>query len=105
MQKELHQKHPKQLENDYIHEIASIGWLVSGKLFAETKGLAIAIQDQVVFTRNYRKHIIKQNIDDSCRRCFCSSETVFHILSSCSVLVSTDYSERHKPSLILFILI
>ncbi|KAL3286787.1 hypothetical protein HHI36_001281 [Cryptolaemus montrouzieri] len=96
MQKKLHGKHPKELKTDYIDEIASNRWLVSGELFAETEGLAITIQDQVVSTRNNRKHIIKQNIHDSCRRCFCPSETVFHILSSCSVLASTDYLERHN---------
>jgi hypothetical protein len=35
--------------------------LHKGQLYAETEGFATATQDQVINTRNYLKHVIKDN--------------------------------------------
>lgn len=56
----------------------------------------IAIQDQVIETRNYQKHIIKTPLSsDLCRRCNSSSETIQHITGACRAIVQTDYKHRH----------
>lgn len=57
----------------------------------------IAIQDQVINTRNYRKYILKDSTlgNDLCRRCHLSSETIQHITSGCKAIAQTDYKHRH----------
>ena len=57
----------------------------------------MAIQDGVVKTRNYQKHIMKdsQISSDMCRLCGKQSETIQHISSSCQKLAAPEYKERH----------
>jgi hypothetical protein len=73
-------------------------WLCKGQLYAETEGFAIAIQDQVINTKNYLKHVIEDNsvINDKCRRCKNQQETTEHITSGCSLLAPTEYTHRHN---------
>lgn len=73
-------------------------WLRKSSLFAETEGFVIAIQDQVIATRNYQKHIEKKDIGDSCRLCHHMPETIQHITSSCSILANSDYLHRHNTA-------
>jgi hypothetical protein len=71
-------------------------WLCKGQLYAETEGSAIAIQDQIINTKNYLKHVIRDNsvIDDKCRRCKNQQETTEHITSGCSLLAPNEYTHR-----------
>lgn len=57
----------------------------------------LAIQDQVIDTRNYRKHIIHDRTmaSDMCRQCQNSSETIQHITGACRSLAQSDYKHRH----------
>ena len=57
----------------------------------------LAIQDQIVATRNYRKYIIKDpnQPTDLCRHCNNASETIQHITGACKSLAQTDYKHRH----------
>lgn len=57
-----------------------------------------AIQDQVINTRGYRKHILKESQlpDDRCRKCRLQAETIQHITSACKLLAQTDYLHRHN---------
>jgi ribosomal protein L37E len=72
-------------------------WLTNAALFAETEGFLIAIQDQVILTRNYKKYILKQpNIDEMCRRCGKELETIQHITAACEQLAPTKYIRRHN---------
>ncbi|CAG4948141.1 unnamed protein product [Colias eurytheme] len=96
-QKELHGRHLKELEKSYIDLQASNEWLKKGYLFPETEGFAIAIQDQVINTRNYKKYILKENIPtDRCRKCQRQPETIQHITGACSSLAQNDYTHRHN---------
>jgi hypothetical protein len=53
-----------------------------------------AIQDRVINTRNYKKHISGlQSIIDKCS--ICGTETIEHIISSCTVLAQSEYKKRH----------
>jgi hypothetical protein len=55
-----------------------------------------AIQDRVINTRNYKKHICGlQSIIDKCRICGTEGETIEHIISSCTVLAQSEYKKRH----------
>jgi hypothetical protein len=55
-----------------------------------------AIQDRVINTRNYKKHICGlQSIIDKCRICETEGETIEHIISSCTVLAQSEYKKRH----------
>ncbi|CAB3232935.1 unnamed protein product [Arctia plantaginis] len=96
--KVLHGRHPHDLEQPHIDTIASNSWLKIGNLFPETEGFIIAIQDQIVNTKNYRKYIIKDATvtDDKCRKCHIQSETIQHITGACITLTQTDYTHRHN---------
>lgn len=97
-QKKLHGKHCYNMANEQISREHSYTWLVKGQLYPETEGFTIAIQDQVIPTRNYRKYIIKDTdvVDDRCRRCHVQGETIEHIIGACKLLAGTEYTERHN---------
>jgi len=79
-QKALHCRHPYDLSQQYVDIEASNKWLTNADLFAETEGFLIAIQDQVILRRNYKKYILKQpDTEELCRRCGKESETIQHI--------------------------
>lgn len=95
-QKSLHGRHYQDLQQPHVDKTASNAWLQRGELFPETEAFMLAIQDQVIDTRNYQKHIIRNpNIADTCRRCCSSSETIQHITGACKAIVQTDYKHRH----------
>ena len=97
-QKELHGRHHHDLNQNYVDKEASNKWLQSGEIYAETEGFMLAIQDQVISTRNYLKFIIKDPTvtNDKCRKCHMSSETIQHIISGCKLLANSDYLNRHN---------
>ena len=76
---------------------ASHAWLSWGGVFPETEGFMLAIQDQVVHTKNYSKYIIRDPsiTSDLCRRCFSKPETIQHITAACAQLTQSDYKHRH----------
>jgi hypothetical protein len=96
-QKVLHGRHYKEMNKEYIDKVASNKWLQVGDLFGETEGFIIAIQDKVILTKNYRKHIIKDGtVEDKCRKCHLTGETIEHIVSGCPLLAQTEYLHRHN---------
>lgn len=95
--KPLHGNHYNIMQNPQIDTQLSYKWLTSGQLFPETEGFVLAIQDRVIATRNYRKYIIKENIEiDTCRKCHQYKETIEHITGGCKILAGTDYTDRHN---------
>nr|CAI5864221.1 unnamed protein product [Callosobruchus analis] len=99
-QKALHGKHRYRVTQDYVNEQQSYTWLHDGQLFPETEGFMLAIQDQVIATRNYKKYIIKDPsvTDDNCRKCHLQKETIEHITSACKILAGTEYTARHNAA-------
>ena len=97
MNKSLHGRHLQDLYHINVDSKASNEWLKRGELFPETEGFLMAIQDQVIETRNYQKYIMKlPNLqNDGCRRCNSGSETIQHITGACKAIVQTDYKHRH----------
>lgn len=95
--KVLHGRYYASLHQDQVDKDGSVAFLVRGYLFPETEGSAIAIQDQVVPTKNYRKFILKENIDNSrCRLCNTTEETIQHLIAGCPSLAPTAYLSRHN---------
>lgn len=97
-QKALHGKHPAIMLKENIVKHVSYSWLQKGELMPETEGFLLAIQDQVIPTRNYRKYIIKESglENDKCRRCYQFQETIDHITGGCKMLAGVEYTERHN---------
>lgn len=93
--KSLHGRHLQQLNQPNVDKKASNAWLRRGELFPETEGFMLAIQDQVIETRNYQKYIIKKLPSDSCRKCNSAPETIQHITGACKAITQTDYKFRH----------
>jgi hypothetical protein len=57
----------------------------------------MAIQDKVIPVKNYRKYILKEDLqDDICSRCEKVPETVEHIIGSCTSLTNMQYLHRHN---------
>ena len=99
-QKTLHGKHPYNINKEHISKADSYKWLQKGELYPETEGFTLAIQDQVIATKNYLKYIVKDtNIkDDKCRRCHMFPETIDHITAGCKLLAGTVYTNRHNTA-------
>jgi hypothetical protein len=77
-------------------EVGYEKWLKKSNIHPETEGFIFAIQDRVIKTKNYKKHICGlQSIIDKCRICGTEGETIVHIISSCTVLVQSEYKKRH----------
>nr|CAI5841469.1 unnamed protein product [Callosobruchus analis] len=79
--------------NDHINEQQPYTWLQDGQLFPETESFVLAIQDQVIATRNYKKCIIKDPsvVDDNCRKCHQQKETI-NYTSGCRIFVGAEYT-------------
>ncbi|XP_030765533.1 uncharacterized protein LOC115889621 [Sitophilus oryzae] len=95
-EKILHGKYPLQLAAAHIDKTTSISFLKYGNLHPETEGFMLAIQDRIMRTRNYEKHILKTDTIDVCRKCAKPGETIEHITGACSALADTDYLCRHN---------
>lgn len=95
--KALHGRHRACLSQQYVDKDKSNEWLKRGELFPESEGFMLAIQDQIIATRNFRKFIIKDpnQSTDLCRHCNSASETIQHITGACKALAQTDYKHRH----------
>jgi Reverse transcriptase (RNA-dependent DNA polymerase) len=97
LQKSLHSRHYNELHKEHVDLVASNKWLKIGDIFGETEGFMMAIQDKVIMTNNYKKHIIKDaTVEDKCRKCSNTGETIEHIVSGCPMLCQTDYLHRHN---------
>lgn len=59
--KTLHGRHFNDLHQQQIDTVASNTWLKIGDIFPETEEFMLAIQDQVIETRNYQKYISNKN--------------------------------------------
>lgn len=70
-------------------------WLRNGRFAAETEALIIAMQDGVLYTREFRANVLKEDVTKVCRLCEVEIESIKHILSCCPLLQWTRYKERH----------
>lgn len=95
--KALHGRYITKIEEDIIDTQASQAWLRYGNLFLETEGFIVAIQDQVLSTKSYRRRILNQQLENvKCRMCGLKEESLDHLLSGCTVLAPKQHLERHN---------
>lgn len=68
------------------------------KLFPETEGFIMTIQDQIITTKNYYEHILKDAIiqNDRYRKCKQQRETIDYITGGCKILAGAEYINRHN---------
>ncbi|XP_044760842.1 uncharacterized protein LOC123318288 [Coccinella septempunctata] len=93
----LHGRYPGCLKGEHVNKMESLTYLRAGYLYPETEGRLLAIQDQVMPTRMYQRHIAKLDIpSDRCRKCSQAPETIQHVTSSCPILAPREYLERHN---------
>lgn len=95
-EKVLHGKYPAQLSSDNVDKQVSISFIRNGYLQPETEGFLFAIQDKVMRTRNYERHILQLNTNDVCRKCLQRGETIEHITAGCGQLSNNLYLSRHN---------
>nr|CAH7742146.1 unnamed protein product [Callosobruchus chinensis] len=81
----LHGRFPHDVDQEAVDKQASYNWLTHGELQPETEGFLIVIQYQVIKTNNYRKHILKDVANNTCRRCGKAGETIHHTLGGCQL--------------------
>jgi len=82
-QKPLHGGFWRRLEKtSSINHCMTFAWLSSPSLSPATEGLLLAVQDQVVRTRNYEWHVMKtrKREDANCRVCNGGLETIDHVI-------------------------
>ena len=86
MEKPLHGRHANEMNQDYVDREALNYWLTSGKLFLETGGFMLAIQDQVIPTRNHLKYIVRDPTvqNDKCRYGCQRVKTIQHVTGGCT---------------------
>ena len=94
--KPLHGQFLRNMEKAGISKEMSVSWLNCSGLKGEIESLIIAAQDQVLKTRYYQKHILKQDVSSTCRLCHRSEEHIGHIIAGCQMLAPTEYTERHN---------
>lgn len=95
-EKVLHGRYPASLEQQNVDKERSLEWLRRGFLYPETEGFIVAIQDEVIRTRNYERNILKNGVEDVCRKCHKPGETIAHITTGCSALSANAYLGRHN---------
>lgn len=91
-QKALH-RHLYELGTENVDREASNYWLTRRDIFPEAKYFIMAIQDQVVTTKNYLKYIIRNTsmTDDKYKRYLRTSEIIQHITARYTFLPATEY--------------
>lgn len=71
-------------------------WLTRSNIKANTEALIMAAQEQALNTRAIACQIYHTTQNPMCRMCNQHSETVAHLISGCSKLAATDYTNRHN---------
>ncbi|KAL1454809.1 hypothetical protein WDU94_008943 [Cyamophila willieti] len=94
--KSIHGRYINQIQDQNVNKTLSFNWLKRGELHPETEGFYMAIQDKVMRTKNYEKHILKIDVEDKCRKCHRDGETIEHIVGGCPELANNVYLGRHN---------
>ena len=100
-QKLTEEWHSKPLHGKFVQDTKDLrgkkswNWLRGGHLRKETEALICAAQEQALATNSIKAHIYKQEIEDKCRLCGQSNETVMHIVGGCATLAGKEYMARH----------
>lgn len=85
-------------KQNYVGREKTYEWLLGAKNKPETASLIVAAQDQALDTRYHQRCTMKKDINSKSRMCQRQEQHVAHIISGCTVLARTEYSNRHKPA-------
>ena len=94
--KSLHGQYPLQSQKADVDLHDTHQWLVSARLKSETEGFIIATQDQNHFLRNFQANILLNGADLRCRFFNTSTNTIYHLISGCTILAPNEYTNRHN---------
>ena len=94
-QKTTHRKYWLQTQRDERNTELCHLWLNNGRFTAETEAFIIAMQDGLLYTRERRANVLKEDCSKVCRLCKAEFDTTDHILTRCSIITWTWYKERH----------
>jgi hypothetical protein len=61
----------------------------------ETESTIVAAQDRAVSTNYFKRKILKEEIESTCRLCKEYEETIDHLTSGCPILAKNEYIIRH----------
>jgi len=89
--KTLHGEFPKLSTGKSHGQSILPMWPSTGYIYPEIEGFAVAIQDQVIKTRNYEKHCLGVEVIDKCRKCDEMGETTEHIIAGISALSESTH--------------
>ena len=87
----------RRLESSGLDRQLSTAWLGSPTLRREAEGFIIAVQEQMVATRNFLcnvSHVLPSSAD-LCWFCGVRGESIDHLLGCCSALAPSLYISRH----------
>jgi hypothetical protein len=91
----MHGKFPRSLDEKLMDKEQSYRWLKFGDVKGETESTIVAAQDQAVSTNNFKRKILKEEIESRCRLCKEYEETIDHLTSECPILAKNEYVIRH----------
>ena len=60
-----------------------------------TESMICAVQEQAITTRHIQRRIYQTTTNDQCRLCRRATETIYHVISGCTVMAPTKYLQRH----------
>ena len=108
--KALDGKYPSLFGEPHV-DLPNINNWLRPDIKGEREGLLIAAQDQALYTRNYQKHIVGQEIDSRYRMCYKQSETIDHITSAAAYvhwnicndlgIKTSDKWYEHQPDTVI----
>lgn len=99
MSKAMHSVFFKNIREQGLSTSLTFAFLKSAGLKSETEGFIMACQDGVLNTLVYRRAVLKQVVNTSCRACKAHPETLMHLLSACPYYAASLYIDRHNSAL------
>ena len=100
----IHGTYARELREPDTDTRASVRWLVDGVFVAETEATLVEMQDGTTRTRKCLHEVTGQTtLSKTCRACGSVSESLGHILSSCSAHYFSLYKHRHDR--VLYVLV
>jgi hypothetical protein len=75
-----------------------VTWLFIDNIYVKTRGYVLAIQDQVISTKNYGKHTLKGERNSDAKRCTQHPEARDHITGDNLSLAAIEYMRQHDTA-------